>query len=315
MPESFYADEIDPNLEFCTLSHEELSSSKIAKDVDVWILALPNGHSEKYVEELSTFQNDPILIDVSADHRFQDDWVYGLPELQGARENLWKARRISNPGCYATAMQLGIQPLLHFGKVSDRRENGSALWNDAIAPHAFGISGYSGAGTNPSPNNDLGVLEDNLIAYTPVQHIHEREATRHLGTPVGFMPHVAQYFRGIHMTISAYLEPGQSGADPSEELWNWYSSFYEGENLVRVCSRPGDIPQVKDNVYKHHVVLGGFNYDPTTGRCVVVSTIDNLLKGAASQAIQNLNIASGMDEFDGLVHAASKGTDARHDSA
>src|SRR5690606_2748637 len=95
-----------------------------------------------------------------------------------------------NPGCYATAMQLAISPLL------DRL---------AGPPQCFGVSGYSGAGSTPSDKNDVDKLRDNLMPYALADHLHEREVSRHLGVPVEFMPHVAPHFRGITMTVNMHL--------------------------------------------------------------------------------------------------------------
>ena len=116
-------------------------------------------------------QADPVIIDLSADYRFDPSWYYGLPELTRARHA--GQRRISNPGCYATAMQLAIAPMLDVldGPVQ-----------------CFGVSGYSGAGTTPSDKNDPGKLRDNLMPYALTGHVHEREVSTQLHHPVEFMP-------------------------------------------------------------------------------------------------------------------------------
>src|SRR5690606_38726852 len=116
-----------------------------------------------------------VIVDLSADFRFDDKWTYGLPELV-PRENIAKATRISNPGCYATAAQLAIAPLVPY------------LGGQ---PTVFGVSGYSGAGTKPSPKNDVKQLTDNLIPYSLTDHIHEREISAQLGVEVAFIPYVA----------------------------------------------------------------------------------------------------------------------------
>ena len=153
----------------------------------------------------------------------------------------------------------------------------------AAEAHAFGVSGYSGAGATPSPRNDVEALRDNLMPYALVGHGHEREVTRHAG-PVFLMPHVAPFFRGITMTVSLPLSRPLTAV----ELRAVYERAYEGEPLVRdAASRP-------------HATLGGFAVDPSGRHAVVVSTLDNLLKGAASQAVQNLNLAFGFPELTGL---------------
>jgi N-acetyl-gamma-glutamyl-phosphate reductase len=161
----------------------------------------------------------------------------------------------------------------------------------AEIPRVFGISGYSGAGARPNPRNDPELLRDNVLPYELVGHVHEREMAAGLGQRVRFMPHVASFFRGICLTIDCELsEP----VAPSELLAQ-YRHRYADEPLVRVQA---EIPRVSDAVGKHHATVGGFASDGT--RTVVVATIDNLLKGAATQALQNLNLALGFDELAGI---------------
>ncbi|KAF4323708.1 hypothetical protein BBO99_00008758 [Phytophthora kernoviae] len=283
---------IDPELEFCELGLDDIPTSPFGESVDVWVLALPNGFCDKYSTALDELRRqNKIIIDLSADQRFNSEWVYGLPEAPGGRTRLQGATHIANPGCYATGAQVGLMPLL------GGKPNVSAkLLDESVPPHAFGISGYSGAGTNPSAANDLEVLQDNIIAYKSVKHIHEREVSHQLGTPIRFMPHVAPYFQGIHLTLSAQLADNGviTSAKQAQEL---YEEFFANEALVKVTP---DIPLVKNIAYHPHVTVGGFQLDPDTGRLVVIATIDNLLKGAATQAVQNINLALGIDEYAGI---------------
>src|SRR5262249_43384533 len=159
--------------------------------------------------------------------------------------------------------------------------------------HAFGVSGYSGAGTAPSPRNDVEKLRDNLMPYSLAGHTHEREITRHAG-PVFFVPHVAPFFRGITMTVSATLRSPLSAAD----LEDLYRRAYADEPLVRITR---EIPLVRDAVDQPHATIGGFSADEERRHVVVISTLDNLLKGAASQAVQNLNLAFGLPELSGIL--------------
>lgn len=240
--------------------------------LDALVLALPNGLSEPWVQAAS---DRTVVVDVSADHRFTDLWTYGLPEHR--RESIRGATRIANPGCYATAMQVALRPILD-------------LLDGPV--HAFGVSGYSGAGTTPSPKNDPEQLADNLIPYKLVGHTHEREVTRHLGHTVNFMPHVAPFFRGITLTISA-----QVTEVTLDDVVQRYRSLADAEPLVEWCDEP---PLVRDAAGRHVVTCGGVEYDPDRRRLVVVATIDNLLKGAATQALQNLNLACGFNELRGI---------------
>lgn len=260
---------------------EEIAPEQIAgQGADIIVLAMPDGAAAPYLAALDAMgARSPIVLDLSADHRFVDDWVYGLPELN--RAAIAGARRISNPGCYATAAQLAIAPVV------DRL---------ASVPHCFGVSGYSGAGTKRTERNDHRALTHGVLPYKLVNHTHEREISRHLGTPVRFSPHVAPYFRGITLTVQATLDAPLT----PEELVSLYTQRYAGCPLVEVIGE--GVPRVQDIVSRDGAVVGGLSVNP--GRpeeIAVVCTVDNLRKGAASQAIQNINIASGCDECLGLA--------------
>jgi N-acetyl-gamma-glutamyl-phosphate reductase len=259
------------------LAFEDLDAGAAAnRRADVVILALPNGLAPEYVAAIDAAGGGTVIVDVSTDHRFNDAWAYGLPEH--FRSAIRGARRISNPGCYATAIQVAIRP---------------ALGVLAGPPHCFGVSGYSGAGTTPSEKNDPERLRDNLLPYSLTGHVHEREASRHLGTQVFFTPHVAPFFRGITVTVSMPLTERIT----AEGLRGMYVAAYAHEPLVRVQEAP---PLVRDIAGRHEVAVGGFAVDESTRRAVVVATIDNLLKGAATQAVQNVNLACGFDELEGI---------------
>ncbi|RDS84832.1 N-acetyl-gamma-glutamyl-phosphate reductase [Dyella monticola] len=242
-------------------------------DADVVVLALPNGKASVCVEAFDAAGKDPVIVDLSADYRFDNSWYYGLPEL--TRDHWRGEKRISNPGCYATAMQLSVAPL-----------------KDVLAapPVCFGVSGYSGAGTTPSDKNDPQKLRDNLMPYSLTGHTHEKEASRHLGVPVEFMPHVAPHFRGLTVTTNLYL----SRALKREDVLARFQQAYDGEKLVRVQD---EAPWVSRIAGKHYAEIGGFAMSADGKRVVVVATLDNLLKGAATQAMQNINRAIGLDEY------------------
>ncbi|HZX71693.1 MAG TPA: N-acetyl-gamma-glutamyl-phosphate reductase [Rhodanobacter sp.] len=256
-------------LRYSAPAHEDLPKL----GADVVILALPNGKASACVEAFDAADADPLILDLSADYRFDKRWYYGLPEL--TRE-LWRGqRRISNPGCYATAMQLAIAPL-----------------KDLLAapPVCFGVSGYSGAGTTPSDRNDPDKLRDNLIPYALTGHMHEKEASFRLGIPVEFMPHVAPHFRGLTVTSNLYLARQLK----REDVLQRFRAAYDGEKLVSVTD---EAPWVSRIANRHHAEVGGFAVSADGKRVVVVTTLDNLLKGAATQAMQNINRAIGVDEY------------------
>ena len=256
------------------LRYENLDADAVAaKGADAVILALPNGKAAPYVAALDVVKPDTVIVDLSADYRFDNNWYYGLPEL--TRGDYAGQKRISNPGCYATAMQLAITPLL------------SQL---AGPPACFGVSGYSGAGTTPSDKNNTDLLRDNLMPYALTGHVHEREVSTRLGVPVEFMPHVAPHFRGITMTVNLWLQRPLK----REEVMALYRQLYAGEALIEVVD---EAPWVSRIAGTHGVQIGGFTMAADNKRVVVVATIDNLLKGAATQALQNLNIALGLPEL------------------
>jgi len=265
-------------LRYVNLAPKELAEKR---DVDCWIMALPNNVCKPFVESVMTVPKNerPLILDLSADARFNKTWQYGLPELVG-RDPIRKTRLISNPGCYATGSQLTISPLLPY-------LGGS--------PSIFGVSGYSGAGTKPSPKNDVNNLRDNLIPYSLTDHIHEREISYQLKTPVSFMPHVGQFFQGISLTINIPLKMKMNEKDIHE----LYVNKYKNDKLVHVFD-VGKIPEVKHISGKHHVDIGAFKVHSSGKRVVMVGCIDNLLKGAATQALQNINLALGLEEYAGI---------------
>jgi len=244
---------------------------------DAWVLALPNGLADRWVEAINTHFPDNVILDLSADYRFDSQWTYGLPER--FRDQIRNTTRIANPGCYATGSQLGLLPVKDFL---------------LSAPVIFGVSGFSGAGKTPSPRNDPAVLHDNLIPYALSGHMHEKEISHQLQTAVRFMPHVAAFFRGISLTIAFELDHATS-VDGLERL---FQQAYADEARIKVFK---EIPQVNAVQDSPDVHIGGFTVDarnPAQGSLVVV--LDNLLKGAASQALQNLNLALGLDEYSGI---------------
>ncbi|KXS96057.1 hypothetical protein AC578_2288 [Pseudocercospora eumusae] len=263
------------------LSPEDIRKMAEKKAIDCWIMALPNGVCKPYVDAIEESGHaDAVIVDLSADYRFNSDWVYGLPELV-QRSKIASATRIANPGCYATAAQLGIAPLVPY------------LPPFPAQPTVFGVSGYSGAGTKPSPKNDVNVLTNNLIAYSLTDHIHEREISAQLGTEIAFIPHVAVWFQGIHHTISIPLAEKMA----SRDVRQLYQDRYDKEKLIKIS---GESPQVKHIAGKHGVEIGGFAVHSSGKRVVINATIDNLLKGAATQCLQNMNLALGYSEYEGI---------------
>ena len=258
-----------PDLHYESIGAEDLAD----REPDVVILALPDGAGDPYVDVIGEAR---VIVDISADHRFDDTWAYGLPEL--FRDKIQGAQRIANPGCYATATQIALAPLL---------EATSGV------PAVFGVSGYSGAGTTPGPRNDPDLLRDNLMPYKLVGHNHERETVHHLGVPVRFIPHVHPAFRGLLVTAHIPLHRAMTSAEVEAR----YEEQYGEEPLIEIRDA---IPELRDGTGHPGVVLGGFETSADGLNAVVIAAEDNLLKGAAVQAIQNVNLALGLPEFEGL---------------
>lgn len=272
-----------PQCGFRDLEFVDVTADNVAQfNVDAWVLALPNNLAAPYVAALDKAGSKAKIVDLSADYRFDKTWAYGLVERKGQRAQIRASSRIANPGCYATGAQLSLLPL-------------EGLLDESYAPSVFGISGYSGAGTTPSRKNDTKALADNLMPYTLTGHMHEKEVSSQLQSflsqGVRFMPHVAPWFRGISLTIATQL---RKPVDKSEIVQR-FRDYYAGEPLVQVIE---DIPEVRDNVPKHHVKIGGFAVNGQ--RLVICTTLDNLLKGAATQCMQNVNLSLGFPELSGI---------------
>ncbi|KAH7242500.1 hypothetical protein BKA59DRAFT_514021 [Fusarium tricinctum] len=260
-----------------TLSPEDVAQLDSNGKVDCWILALPNGVCGPYVDALDQINSKSVIVDLSADYRWDEKWTYGLPELV-KRSKIAQSNRIANPGCYATGAQIGLTGAL-----------------DLIEgmPVIFGCSGYSGAGSKPNPRNNLEVLKDAIIPYSLTGHVHEREISSQLNHEVAFVPHVAGWFRGITLTLNIPLRKEMT----SRDIRQLYQDRYAGEHLIKVV---GEAPLVSAISGRHGVEIGGFAVDSTGKRVVIVVTIDNLAKGAATQCLQNMNLALGYNEYEGI---------------
>jgi N-acetyl-gamma-glutamyl-phosphate reductase len=279
-------------------------SSKALAACDVVIFATPNGVAMN--EARALYDAGVRIIDVAADFRIKDvalweQWykmkhacpelvaeaVYGLPEVH--REKIRAARLVGNPGCYPTAVQLGLLPLVEAGVV------------DVDHLIADAKSGVSGAGRKAEIHTQLAEASDNLKAYGVPGHRHHPEISQELaraaGKPVGlvFVPHLTPMIRGIHATLYAQLKA-------ETDLQSLFERRYEKEPFVDVLPA-GAHPETRS--------VRGANccriavHRPQEGDiAVVLSVIDNLVKGAAGQAVQNMNIMFGQEETAGLEQVA-----------
>jgi N-acetyl-gamma-glutamyl-phosphate reductase len=234
------------------------------------------------------------VVDVSADHRLRDTalypaWygfehprpdlvaeaVYGLPERH--REAIRGARLVANPGCYPEASILGLLPL-----------------RDEIADVVIDAkSGVSGAGRTPSDTVHFSSVTESVAAYKVYRHRHTPEIEQELGVPVTFTPHLVPVDRGLLATCYARLTGGPVHAD---DLRQRFADFYSGHPFVEVVESPPGMRAVQHTNYAQVCPV----LDPRGGRLTVFSVIDNLGKGAAGQALQNLNLMAGLPEDEGL---------------
>ena len=282
---------------------QQLDIEELVDRCDVVFTALPHGHSMSVADEVQ--RRGKKLVDLGADFRFDEvnvyeQWykmdhsqpnlnqqaVYGLPEIH--REKIKGVQIVANPGCYPTSIILGLAPLLKNGLVDP---------NSIIADSK---SGVSGAGRNLSLTAHYCEVNESIKAYNVGQHRHTPEIEQELGKLAGgplvvsFTPHLTPMIRGILSTIYA----GLKGKISMDEINGLYNEFYAGSPFVRVLP-PGMLPATKFVCGSNHCDIG-LVVDERTGRVVIVSAIDNLIKGASGQAIQNMNVLFGLPEETGL---------------
>lgn len=209
--------------------------------------------------------------------------VYGMPELH--RAEIAGAKLVANPGCYPTSVILPVKPLVKAGLVDV--EHGII---------ADAKSGVSGAGKAPTAKTHFMYAADNLSAYNVFGHRHTGELLEQIGVAPGeivFTPHLLPIPRGILSTIYVRFREPQT----RESIERVYEEFFAGSPMVRLYGKT--LPQIQYSVHTNYADIG-FQLDPTGQRAVIVSCLDNLLKGAAGQAVQNLNVMMGWGEAEGL---------------
>lgn len=251
-------------------------------EVDALFLCSAHGDSKKFMDN-NDVPAAVRIIDLSTDYRAKSphhDFVYGLPELN--REDIRKATRIANPGCFATAIQLAIFPLAAAGLLTDEI-------------HVNAITGSTGAGVKPSDTSHFSWRNNNISIYKPFGHQHLGEIGQSLrqlqagfSKAVNFIPVRGNFARGIYVT--AYTQCSLSLEDAKE----LYKDFYKDAAFTFVVDKNPDMKQVV-NTNKGIVYL-----EKHGDKLLIVSMIDNLLKGASGQAVQNMNLMFGLDEKAGL---------------
>jgi N-acetyl-gamma-glutamyl-phosphate reductase len=213
-------------------------------------------------------------------HGMPDGVAYGLTEHE--RDAVRQARLVANPGCYPTAALLALAPLRRAGLLAP----GADIIVDAK-------SGVSGAGKTPSERTHFSECHGNLSAYGVFSHRHGVEIEQSLDAQVTFTPHLVPLDRGILATIYVRLAPGTT----EETLADVFQRAYDGATFVRLVGSA--LPEIKHVAHSNFCDIG-WRVDPS-GRAVLVSVIDNLLKGASGQAVQNMNVMLGIDEETGLL--------------
>ena len=252
--------------------------------IDVLFLCGAHGRSGAFWEEHDCPETSTV-IDLAQDFRDEScGYVYGLPEWR--REKIRGAAKIANPGCFATAIQLGLLPLAAAG----------LLHGDV---NITAITGSTGAGVKPSETTHFSWRNSNISAYKQFTHQHLKEIRRNLGLVQGgvprlnFIPMRGDFARGIFASIHLECPLNQ------EEAYKLYEEYYASAPFTFLSAKPADLKQVV-NTNKCVISL-----EVHEGHLVISSVIDNLLKGASGQAVQNMNLAFGFDEAEGLHLKAS----------
>jgi N-acetyl-gamma-glutamyl-phosphate reductase len=270
---------------YTNFSFDEINKIKL----DCVFLAVPHTKAFEIVLKLKCK-----IVDLSADYRFKKvekyeavygvehldkvnnkKVVYGLPEM--FREKIKKAKLVANPGCYATVCLLSALPIQKLAKyiVFDCK------------------SGWSGAGKASAYAKDPSIISENIQAYKLINHRHKYEIEQFLKTKISFTPHVIDAFQGMMATTHILLKKRMSKG----EVIKIYEDAYKNEPFVKVIT--GIVPEIRDVQKTNYCHIGGFDIDENN-QLVVVGVIDNLIKGASGQAVENMNLMLGFKEDEGL---------------
>ncbi|MFT6055338.1 MAG: N-acetyl-gamma-glutamyl-phosphate reductase [Roseivirga sp.] len=253
-------------------------STEMNLKIDLLFLCIGHGESATFLKE-NSIPDAVKIIDLSQDFRLGDKAVYGLPELNRAR--IAKANFVANPGCFATAIQLALLPLAYNGMLRE--------------VHLSGITGATGAGVHPTASTHFSWRDSNISSYKVFTHQHMDEVGKGLqqlqpwfDKPINFVPYRGNFTRGILITAYQYCEW------PLEEAITVFQEYYEDHPFTWISVSPIDVKQV---VNTNKAVI---HLEKHGSYLVITSIIDNLLKGASGQAVQNMNLMFGLDEKMGL---------------
>ena len=252
-------------------------------EINVLFFCTPHGQTRTFLESHSV-PDDLRIIDLSTDYRHQDgthDFVYGLPELN-RKAIVRGAKHIANPGCFATAIQLALLPLAK-----------NLLLNKDV--HVFAITGSTGAGVKPAPTSHFSWRNDNISIYKPFRHQHLDEIRQSLSqlqnsfaSEIDFIPVRGCFSRGIFATLYRDCPVELS------EIRRLYDDYYSDHNFTFVTDK---MPDLKDVVNTNKCLL---HLEKEGNKLIIVSVIDNLLKGASGTAVHNMNLLFGLHERTGL---------------
>lgn len=295
-------EEVFPHLQnFFQIKLDKLDLSTLPEDIDVVFAALPHGASAEFIKDL--YKKELKIIDLGADFRLNQDnytnWygdhpcvelldqaVYGIPELY--KEEISNAKLIANPGCYPTSSILPLAPLLK----NDLIENQNIIIDSK--------SGASGAGRTPSSDLHFGAVNEGFKAYKIGNHRHSPEIEQQLSeysgkeVKVTFTPHLLPIDRGILSTIYVKLKDKLN----TDQMIEFYEKFYKDYDFIRIQPK-GIYPNISQVKGSNFCDIGIYS-DPENKSAIIVSVIDNLVKGASGQAIQNMNIMLGLPEDTGI---------------
>ncbi|MBK7869541.1 MAG: N-acetyl-gamma-glutamyl-phosphate reductase [Saprospiraceae bacterium] len=252
---------------------------KLDLSVDVLFLCMGHGEAKKWLEQ-NPIPESILLIDLSHDFRWKEGFVYGLPELN--KNQIQQSKRIANPGCFATAIQLALLPLAK-----------SQLIQDEV--HIHSITGSTGAGQSLQSTSHFSWRNSNISVYKAFEHQHLAEIGQslkslqpNLNKALNFIPVRGDFTRGIFASLYTNCDINE------KELNNLYHDFYQDAPFTKVTHQNPHLKQVVNtNKCVVHVEKNG-------DKAFIISTIDNLLKGASGQAVENMNLALGIDQCAGL---------------
>ncbi len=254
-------------------------TDEVSFDVDVLFLCMGHGRSKTFVES-HPIPAHVAIIDLSSDYRLDESFVYGLPELH--KTAIQQSKRIANCGCFATAIQLALLPLAS-----------EQLLQDEVHVHA--VTGSTGAGQSPSPTTHFSWRNNNLSIYKAFNHQHLGEinqSLRHLQAgfdkAINFLPVRGDFARGIY--ASAYIDCALT----EEEAYQLYEAYYAEAPFTHLSHQN---PNLKQVVNTNKCIL---HLEKHGNKLLIISIIDNLLKGASGQAVQNMNLVFGKAETMGL---------------